>query len=996
MQAWRNSSGGLIDRGRRLAFTFDGRRFTGHPGDTLASALLANGVHLVGRSFKYHRPRGIVAAGVEEPNALVGLGEGPAAEPNTRATTVELFDRLAASSQNCWPDVAFDIGAVNSLVAKFIPAGFYYKTFMWPPKAWMFYERFIRRAAGLGTAPQEADRDAYEKRHAHCDVLVVGAGPAGLQAALSAGRSGARVILADEQARPGGSLLCGSAAIGGGAAPSWCEAVAGELASLPEVTHLQRTTIAGYYDHNFLVGLERVSDHLPEADRAMPRQRLWKIRASQVVLATGAIERPLVFPDNDRPGVMLAGAVRAYANRFAVRCGARAVVFTNNDSAYRAAIDASMAGVHVTAIVDRRAEPRGGLVDEARSRGIDVMAECVVSRVHGRRRVRGVEIARLGDGASPAGSRECDLVMMSGGWNPAVHLASQSGRRLAWDDALATFVPGDAVDGQTCAGAAAGTFGLPECLAEGALAGAGAASAAGFPAEPAAMPEIDAQTGDGALGVEPLWSLPLAEKAGKAFHDFQNDVTEADAALALRENYASVEHFKRYTTTGMGTDQGKTSGVNGLAILASLRGEAIPAVGHTTFRPFYTPVTIAALAGIDTGGELYDPVRRTPVHAWHEKNGAHFEDVGQWKRPYCYVRGGETVHEAVQRETRAARTSVGILDASTLGKIDIQGPDAAAFLDRIYTNTFSTLKTGRCRYGLMCRDDGMVFDDGVTARIADDRFLMSTTTGGAATVLNWLEEWLQTEWTDLEVYCTSLTTHWAAIAVAGPKSRALVSELTTADLGADAFPFMAWRDAEIAGIAGRIFRISFSGETGFELQVPASYGLALWQDLMTAGEKYAITPYGTEAMHVLRAEKGFIIAGQDTDGTTTPHDLGMSWIVSKKKKDFLGRRGLERPDTLRGDRKQLVGLLTLDPDEVIPEGAHISPEPSRAPPVPMEGWVSSSYMSPNCGRSIALALVRRGHERLGEEVAIPLENRTARARIVKPVFFDEEGARLRG
>ena len=996
MQSWRNSTGGIIDRSRHLSFTFDGRRLSGHPGDTLASALLANGVHLVGRSFKYHRPRGIVGSGVEEPNALVRLGEGGFVEPNARATTTELFDSLVASSQNRWPSLAFDVGALNSVASGLIPAGFYYKTFMWPAKAWTFYERFIRRAAGLGQAPEEPDPDVYEKRFAHCDVLVVGAGPAGLQAARAAGRSGARVIVADEQAVPGGSLLAEHVTLDGVAGQEWPESVSKELAGMSDVTMLTRTTVAGYYNHNFLVAVERVTDHLPAGESALPRQRLWKIRARQVVLATGAIERPLVFPGNDRPGVMLAGAVRAFANRWGVRCGARAVVFANNDSAYRSAIDAADSGIHVTTIVDCRAEPRGRLVEEAQSRGIDVMAGRVISGVEGRKRVRGVAISTMDDSASAAVTKECDLVMMSGGWNPTVHLASQSGTRLAWDESRATFIPGDAASCQTSAGAAAGSFGLAQCLRSGALAGTEAAAQAGFDGETPAVPEVDGDTGDGALDLEPFWHRPASPRDGKAFHDLQNDVTTADVALATRENYVSVEHFKRYTTTGMGTDQGKTSNVNGIAILADHVGSSIPGVGHTTFRPFYTPVSIGALAGIDTGGELYDPVRRTPMHAWHAGNGAHFEDVGQWKRPYCYLREGESVDEAVQRETLAARTGVGILDASTLGKIDVQGKDAAAFLDRIYTGTFSTLAPGRCRYGLMCHDDGMVFDDGVTARIADNRFLVSTTTGGAAAVLSWFEEWLQTEWWDLDVHVTSVTTQWAAIAVAGPKSRDLVSGLTTTDLSPDAFPFMTWRDADIAGIPGRIFRISFSGETGYELHVPASYALALWQILMMAGERHAITPYGTEAMHVLRAEKGFIIVGQDTDGTTTPHDLGMSWLVSKKKPDFLGKRGLARPDTLREDRKQLVGLLTEDPREVIPEGAHVSPEPGAKPPVPMEGWVSSSYMSPNCGHSIALALIRRGHDRMGESVAIPLEERTIRARIVKPVFFDEEGARLRG
>ncbi len=996
MQSWRNGSGGIIDRSRQFSFTFDGRRLSGHPGDTLASALLANGIHLVGRSFKYHRPRGIVGSGVEEPNALVRLGEGAAVEPNARATTTELFDGLVALSQNRWPSLALDVGALNSVASGLIPAGFYYKTFMWPPGAWTFYERFIRRAAGLGRAPEEPDRDVYEKRHAHCDVLVVGAGPAGLQAARAAGRSGARVIVADEQAVPGGSLLAEPVVLDGMTGQEWAESVRAELAGMGDVTVLTRTTVAGYYNHNFLVAVERVTDHLTPRETILPRQRLWKIRARHVVLATGAIERPLVFPDNDRPGVMLAGAVSAFANRWGVRCGARAVVFTNNDSAYRSAIDAADSGIHVTTIVDCRAAPRGSLVEEAQARGVDVVAGHAIAGVEGRKRVRGVTISDLDEGAPATLRRECDLVMMSGGWNPAVHLASQSGTRLAWDEFLATFVPGDCAEHQTSVGAAAGTFGLVACLRSGALAGIEAAARAGFDGDAPAVPEVEGDTADGVLDLEAFWYRPASAHNGKAFHDLQNDVTTSDIALAIRENYVSVEHFKRYTTTGMGTDQGKTSNVNGLAILADHVGSTIHGVGHTTYRPFYTPVTIGALAGIDTGGDLYDPVRRTPMHAWHVANGAHFEDVGQWKRPYCYLREGESVEEAVQRETLAVRSGLGILDASTLGKIDVQGKDAAEFLDRIYTGTFSTLAAGRCRYGLMCRDDGMVFDDGVTARIADNRFLVSTTTGGAATVLNWFEEWLQTEWWDLDVHVTSLTTQWAAIAVAGPGSREVVSGLTTIDLSPAAFPFMAWRDARIAGIPGRIFRISFSGETGYELHVPASYAMSLWQTLMMIGESHAITPYGTEAMHVLRAEKGFIIVGQDTDGTTTPHDLGMSWLVSKKKPDFLGKRGLERPDTLREDRKQLVGLLTDDPAVVIPEGAHVSPEPEAKPPVPMEGWVSSSYMSPTCGHSIALALIRRGHDRMGESVAIPLKDRTIRARIVKPVFFDEEGARLRG
>ena len=999
-RSFRTAEGGRIDRARPLAFRFDGRDFRGCRGDTLASALLANGVRLVGRSFKYHRPRGLLAAGVEEPNALVRVGTGARAEPNTRATQIELHDGLVAASQNAWPGLGFDLGGIADAFSMTLPAGFYYKTFMWPAGAWKFYEKFIRMAAGLGRAPREPDPDIYEKRHLHCDVLVIGAGPAGLAAARAAGGGGARVVLADDQPEPGGSLLASRDLVAGQAGAAWAAEAAAALAELPELRLLSRTTVVSYLDHNYLVALERVNDHLEPERRHGPRHRLWKIRAAQVVLATGALERPLVFADNDRPGVMLAGAARTYLARYGVRPGGRAVVTTNNDSAYRAALDAAEGGVEIAAIVDVRPEPRGALPRLARERGIEVVRGSAVTAVKGARRVAGVDVMALnGDASGVQGRRrafDCDLVMMSGGWNPTVHLFSQSGGRLDWNARIASFVPGRRVQPCFEAGAVAGSFALADALAEGAAAGAAAAEAAGGRAGSSKAPACEPQPGDGELDLRPVWALPGGRAVAKRFVDFGNDVTADDVALAWRENYGSVEHLKRYTTTGMGTDQGKTSNVNALALLASLRGEPVEALGHTTFRPFYTPVTIGAVAGIDTGSRLLDPVRMTPMHHWHEAHGAHFEDVGQWKRPYCYPRAGESVAEAVTRETFAVRSGVGILDASTLGKIDIQGPDAAELVNRVYTNDFSGLPVGGCRYGLMLKDDGMVFDDGVAARLAERRYLVTTTTGGAAAVLGWLEEWLQCEWPDLEVFCTSVTSQWAAVAVAGPRSRRLVAELTALDLSNEAFPFMTWRDAEVAGIPGRIFRISFSGDLGYEIQTPASYGLALWRALTTAGERYNVTPYGTEAMHVLRAEKGFPIIGQDTDGTTTPHDLGMSWIVSRKKGDFLGRRGLERPDTLRTDRKQLVGLLTEDANDVLPEGAHISPEPHATPPVPMEGWVSSSYYSPNCGRAIALALLKRGRERIGETVALPLADRLARARVVEPVFFDPEGERLRG
>ena len=1000
-QSHRLPEGGRIDRSKPLRFVFNGRAYQGYQGDTLASALLANGLHLVGRSFKYHRPRGIMTAGPEEPNALVQLGVGGRTEPNLRATQVELFEGLTASSVNCWPSVEHDIGTVNHLFSRLFPAGFYYKTFMWPRGFWKkVYEPVIRRAAGLGRAPREADPDRYDKTHAHCDVLVVGGGPAGLAAALAAGRTGARVILADEQQEFGGSLLGERQTIDGRPAPDWIAATVAELAAMPEVRLLPRTTVFGYYDHNFLMMLERITDHRPNGDRG-PRQRLWKLRARQVVLATGAIERPLVFADNDRPGVMLAAAARTYVNRYGVAPGRRAVLFTNNDSAYRAALDLAKAGIEMAAVVDLRTDPRGPLATEVRDRGIRVMGGHAIVGVSGSRRVTSVSVAPLdASGERIAGAAQpvpCDLVLNSGGWNPTVHLFSQSRGTLRYDADLAAFVPDRSVQQERSAGAAKGSFALAACLAEGFAAGAEAARAAGFDSDTGRAPEAAPEPEETAA--KPVWLVPSEKpvgRGGKPFVDFQNDVTAADVLLAAREGYRSVEHLKRYTTTGMGTDQGKTSNVNALAILAATLNQDIPAVGTTTFRPPYTPVTIGAFSGYDRG-DLLDPIRRTPIHSWHESMGAKFENVGQWRRPWYYPRPGETMQDAVNREVKAVRTGVGIIDASTLGKIDIQGPDAVTLLNRVYTNAWNKLEIGRCRYGPMLGEDGMVIDDGVTTRLGEHHYLMSTTTGNAARILAWLEEWLQCEWPDLKVYCTSVTEQWATVAINGPMSRRLLAELTDdIDLSAEAFPFMSVREGHVAGIPARVFRISFTGELSFEVNVPASRGLALWQALMAAGEKYGITPYGTEAMHVLRAEKGYIIVGQETDGTVTPYDLGMDWIVSKTKGDFLGRRSLARSDTARPDRKHLVGLLTDNPNEVIPEGGQIVAELRDQPPMIMIGHVTSSYYSPNVGRSIALALVKNGRNRMGETVFVPLTDRVIRATVTEPRFFDPEGSRLNG
>jgi sarcosine oxidase subunit alpha len=981
---------GRIDRSQLLRFTFNGRAYIGHRGDTLASALIANGVRLVARSFKYHRPRGLVAAGPEEPNALVQLGTGARTEPNLLATQIELEDGLVASSVNVWPSVDFDLGRINDMASKILTAGFYYKTFMHPQSLWMrVYEPAIRRMAGMGKAPTAPDPDVYDRMYQHCEVLVIGGGPAGLAAARAAAPGGGCVILADEQVELGGDLLSRAATIEGAPAADWVEDSVAALRAAPEVRLLTRTTAFGVYDHGYVCLIER------RPGRASTRQRVWHIRAKQIVLATGSHERPLVFADNDRPGVMLAGAVRTYANRYAALAGERAVVFTNNDSAYAAAFDLHAAGIDVPAIVDLRATAPEALAANARALGIEVLAGWAVTRTRGTKSVTGVDLrAMTGDGAGTTGPLRriaCDLVAMSGGWSPAVHLFSQAQGKLRFDEAQACFVPQGGTAPVLVAGAARGSFDLASCLAEGHAAGLKAAGVAGGGAPRAEAVSV--------MPLRPLWTVPsdrpIGHGAAKHFVDLQNDVTAADIRLAAREGYRSVEHAKRYTTAGMGTDQGKTSNVNALAVLAEATGSAIPAVGTTTFRPPYTPVAFGALAARDVG-DLADPVRTTAIHPWHEAHGAVYEDVGQWKRPWYFPCGAEDMHAAVRRECIAAREAVAVLDASTLGKIDIKGPDAAEFLERVYTNPWKGLGIGRCRYGLMCREDGMVFDDGVTTRLAENHFYMTTTTGGAARVLDWLEEYSQTEWPELKVHFTSVTEQWATAAVVGPKAREVVAALAP-DLALDdeSFPFMAMREAKIAGMEARIFRISFSGELSYEINVAAHYGLSLWEMIMAVGQPHGITPYGTETMHVLRAEKGFIIVGQETDGTVTPLDLGMEWIIGKKKPDFIGKRSLARADALRPDRKQLVGLLTVDPAIVLPEGAQIVAEASTSLPVPMLGYVTSAYSSAAAGRSIALALVKGGRMRKGESLVAYTGDRYVPVTVCDPVFYDVEG-RKRG
>lgn len=992
-----------IDRNKPVQFTFDGRSYTGFAGDTLASALLANDVHLVGRSFKYHRPRGILSAGSEEPNALIRLGKRAYAEPNLRATQIEIFDGLYAESQNRMPSLKFDIGAINSVLGRFFPAGFYYKTFMWPASMWMSYEHVIRRAAGLGKAADDHnDPDRYEKTHAHCDVLVAGGGAAGLMAAMQAAKGGARVILADEQNEFGGWLL-GEANISIGDVPAldWISTMLADLAAMPNVTLLPRTTVFGYMDHNYLTLNERVTDHLPSRPAHLPRQRLWKVRAKQVIIAQGAHERPLVFAGNDLPGVMLAGAVRTYINRYGVCPGRRAIVVCNNDDAYRTALDLCHAGADVV-ITDLRNDAKGPLITAARNAGIEILQGHAIIAAYGNRRVARVEIAPVNDSVTAISGdilhRDCDLIAMSGGLSPAVHLHSQARGKLQWDDAKLCFRPSATHEPSFNIGACNASFDLATALKEAIRAGTKAAAAAGHKTTALTAPDVVSAK----QNWKPLaaWKIPNGHGAGrgpKAFVDFQNDVTASDVSLAAREGYQSVEHLKRYTTTGMGTDQGKTSNINALAILADALGNEIPEVGTTTFRMPYTPSNIGAIAGRDIG-DLFDPVRLTRMDAWHRANGAKFEHVGQWMRAWYYPQGDETIHDAVNREVTAARTTAGLLDASTLGKIDIRGRDAAEFLNRLYTNAWSKLGVGKCRYGLMLKDDGMVMDDGVTTRLGENHFHMTTTTGGAAGVLDWMEEWLQTEWPDLEVYLTSVTEQWAVATLSGPNAGKILQDAgIDFDLSPAEFPFMSMKEGHIGGLPARIFRISFTGELSYEINVAARHGLALWTHLMKAGKPHGITPYGTEAMHVLRAEKGFIIVGQETDGSVTPHDLGMNWIVSKTKSDFIGKRALARETMAYDNRKQLVGLLCSEPSTVIPEGAHAVLDPDQPMPMEMLGQVTSSYFSPNCGRSIAMAMLKGGHARKGETVFFPmLDGTVLEAKIVDPVFFDPKGERIDG
>lgn len=1000
-QVNRLTNGGRIDRSQPLNFSFNGQSYQGFAGDSLAAALLANGVDIVGRSFKYSRPRGIIAAGSEEPNAILQIGSTEEAQiPNVRATQQALYSGLVATSTNGWPSVNTDMmGILGKVGGKMMPPGFYYKTFMYPQNLWLTYEKYIRKAAGLGRAPTEVDPDSYDYLNQHCDVLVVGAGPAGLAAALAAGRSGARVILADEQEEFGGSLLDTRELLDGKPAAEWAAEALAELQGMPEVTLLLRATVNGYHDHNFLTIHQRMTDHIGEvAPMGMVRQRMHRVRAKRVVLATGAHERPLVYANNDAPGNMLAGAVSTYVRRYAVLPGRKLVLSTNNDYAYRVVLDWLDAGQQVVAVADARTNPRGTWVEQARARGVRILTGSAVVEARGSKRVDAARICAIDVAkhkvTSPGEVLDCDLIVSSGGYSPVVHLASHLGGRPTWQADLLAFVPGEGLQKRVCAGAVKGVFALGDTLADGFEAGVMAAAEVGFDAAVGTLPSVEQLNEEATLALFQVPHDKSTARAPKQFVDFQNDVTAAGIELATREGFESVEHVKRYTALGFGTDQGKLGNINGLAIAARSLGISIEQMGTTMFRPNYTPVTFGAVAGRHCGA-LFEPKRYTAMHAWHVANGAEFEDVGQWKRPWYFPKNGEDLHAAVARECLAVRNAVGILDASTLGKIDIQGPDAREFLNRVYTNAWTKLDVGKARYGLMCKEDGMVFDDGVTACLADNHFLMTTTTGGAARVLDWLELYHQTEWPDLKVYFTSVTDHWATMTLSGPNSRKLLAEVTDIDLDKDAFPFMAWKEGEVGGVPARVFRISFTGELSYEVNVQADYAMGVWQKIIEAGKKHGLTPYGTETMHVLRAEKGFIIVGQDTDGSVTPDDLNMSWCVGRNKPfSWIGLRGMNRQDCVREQRKQLVGLKPVNPQQVLPEGAQLVFDPKQAIPMTMVGHVTSSYMSAALGYSFAMAMVKGGLQRIGERVFAPLvDGSVIEAEIVSTVFYDPKGER---
>ncbi len=995
-QNFRLDKGGYINRNKKISFKFNGKKYFGYQGDTLASALLANGVHLIGRSFKYHRPRGFLGVSVEEPNGQVQLYSGATTEPNAVATTVELVEGLVAKSQNCFPSVSFDFGAINNLLHKFFPAGFYYKTFMWPKSFWYkIYEPIIRKAAGLGIAPLKPDPDRYEHKFEYCDILVVGSGPSGLASALAAAKNGASVILAEDKPRFGGSLLTDEVTIGNKKGKDWADETIMELKSMPNVIVKNRSQVFGYYDHNMMVMIERTKDHIENPDKFTPRQKLWYIRAKEVVVSTGSIERPLVFGNNDRPGIILASAAKEYMKVYGTLVGKKPIIFTNNDSGYDTAIIFKKNGIDPL-VLDVRLKSESSVVKEAKDLGIKIRFSYGVVNAEGYKKVNSALIGKLNTEKTGYENLEkvsCDCICVSGNWTPTVHLSSQSGNKLKFNEKVNAFVPNQPKQNESTIGSANGSFTLKKSLEEGFDKGFNLSKKITGKDSKISTPTSNEKNYE---QQDKFWCMPLPKnKSYKRCVDFQNDVYVTDIELAIREGFRSIEHVKRYTTLGMATDQGRTSNLNGLQLVSNIEKKIIPEVGHTTFRPPYTPVTIGAIVGREVG-KHYRPTRKSPIHAWHEKNNAVFVDAGLWLRPRYYKQGNENLIEAAKREASNVRGNIGVCDVTSLGKIDIKGKDSAEFLNRVYTNAWMKLPVGKARYGVMLREDGIVFDDGTTTRISENHFHMTTTTAQAVNVLSHLEYYLQVVWPDLDVNVLSTTEQWAGAALAGPNSRNLLEKLfPNMDVSNESIPFMGFKEGDLSGVPARIFRISFSGELAYEINVESGYGMFMWEKIMEQGKEMNIEPYGTEALSTLRIEMGHV-AGSEIDGRVIPSDLSLDGMLSKKK-DFIGKRSLNRKAFIEPEREKIVGVVPLDKKTMIPEGSHLVADSNASLPNPKLGHISASCWSVEYNNPFSLAILINGKKRKGEKLYAlsPLKNKVIPVEIVSSHYVDPKGERVR-
>ena len=995
-QNFRLDNVGLINREKKISFKFNGKKYYGYEGDTLASALIANGVHLVARSFKYHRPRGFFGAGVDEPYAIVQLYRNNETEPNVRATEQELFEGLEAKSVNCWPSVNFDIGAINNLIKIFLPSGFYYKTFMWPKSFWYkVYEPFIRKSAGFGKVSTKHDQERYEHKYEYCDLLITGSGPSGLASAYAAAKNGARVILAEDKPMFGGSLLTSDVNIGNQNGKEWAEKIISELKAMPNVILKNRSQVFGYYDHNMLVMSERVSDHLPKTNKYIPKQRLWYIRAKEVVISSGSIERPLVFGNNDTPGVMLSSAAKEYLKVYGVLVGKKPLIFTNNDSGYETAIEFKKNGID-SIILDTRKDPNSEIINEAKNLKIDIKFSYVVVAAKGYKKVKSADIAKISEDKKQLSQTEninCDCICVSGFWTPTIHLASQSGNKTKFNEEIDTFVTGQSKQQETTLGSANGIFSLEETIKMAFENGFQISKKITNNENKISMPSVVEKK---FTNHDKFWCVPLPKgKNYKRFLDFQNDVAVSDIEIALREGYRSIEHVKRYTTLGMATDQGKTSNLNGLQLVSNVENKVIPQIGHTTFRPPYTPVSIGAIVGREIGKHS-KPTRKSPMHSWHEKNNAVFVDAGAWLRPRYYKQGNENLFEASKREAKNVRQNVGVCDVTTLGKIDIKGSDAAEFLNRVYTNSWLKLPVGKARYGVMLREDGIVMDDGTTTRISENHYHMTTTTAQAANVLSHLEYYLQLVWPELNVSVVSTTEQWAGAAIAGPKSRNLLQKLfPELDVSNEGLPFMGYIESNLFGVYARIFRISFSGELAYEVNVESDNGHYMWEKIIEIGKEFKIQPYGTEALSTLRIEMGHV-AGSEIDGRTIPYDNSLEGLVSKKK-DFIGKRSLGKVAFVAPDRQKVVGIVPLDKKTSIPEGSYLVKDANAKLPNSKLGHVSASCWSVEYDNPFSLAILKDGKNMIGKKLYAlsPLKNKSIPVEIVSSHYVDPKGERVR-